>query len=161
MRKNVFGRQLRRDKNQRKALFRSLMSSLVLDERIRTTEAKAKSIKSQVEKLVTTAKRKGDKSWNLLQKHLMPHAIDKMILEIAPRFTKREGGFTRIIRLGERIDSAKMVIIEWVDRPEVKVENLGIKEPKKEEKLAIPGKVKETKKKEAVKKVKETKKKSK
>lgn len=57
MRKNVFGRRLKRDANERKSLFKSLMTSLVLDEKIKTTEAKAKSIKSKVEKLVTKAKK--------------------------------------------------------------------------------------------------------
>ena len=55
MKKSVFGRKLSRDKNERKALFTSLMSALVMEERIVTTEAKAKAIKADVEKLITKA----------------------------------------------------------------------------------------------------------
>ncbi len=60
MRKNVFGRKLKRDKNERKALFKSLMSALVLNERIKTSEAKAKAIRPEIEKLVTKAKKGGN-----------------------------------------------------------------------------------------------------
>ena len=57
MKKNVFGRKFKRDRNERKALFKSLMSSLILNERIETTEAKAKAIKGDVDKLITRAKK--------------------------------------------------------------------------------------------------------
>ena len=90
------------------------MNSLVLDERIKTTEAKAKSIKSSVEKLVTLAKKKDDASKRFLSEHLSTKAIDKMINKIAPQFSQRPGGYTRIIRMGKRVsDSASMVVMEW------------------------------------------------
>ena len=66
MRKNVFGRQFKRDKNERAALFKGLISSLVLHERIKTTEEKAKAIKGEVDKIITKAK-KGD----LAARHLL------------------------------------------------------------------------------------------
>ena len=116
MRKNVFGRQLKRDTNERKALFKGLMSSLVLEERIKTTEEKAKAIKGQVEKLVTKAKKRGKMAQDMLGQDLMPKAIEKLINEIAPRFQKRAGGYTRIVRLGRRFsDNANMVLMEWVE----------------------------------------------
>lgn len=116
MRKNIFGRRFKRDINERKALFKSLMSALVLDEKIKTTEAKAKSIKGSIEKLVTVAKKKEDNARKFLSGHLIPEAIDKMINRIAPQFTKRPGGYTRIVRMRRRVsDSASMVVMEWTE----------------------------------------------
>ena len=116
MKKNVFGRRFKRNVNQRKALFKNLMSSLVLNEKIKTKEAKAKSIKSQVEKLVTKAKRRKSDARRFLSAHLVPEAIDKVIDRIAPQFSERPGGYTRIIRMGNRVsDSASMVVMEWVE----------------------------------------------
>ena len=92
------------------------MTSLVLDEKIQTTEAKAKSIKSQVEKLVTKAKKREAEAGRFLSAHLMPDAVDKVINRIAPQFKSRPGGYTRIVRLGNRVsDSASMVVMEWVE----------------------------------------------
>jgi large subunit ribosomal protein L17 len=121
MRKNVFGRQLKRDTNERKALFKGLASSLVLHERIETTEQKAKSIKGQVEKLVTKAKVGDQNAERLIQPYLNAQAVSKMMRDIAPRFKSRPGGYTRIVRMGRRLqDNASMVILEWVEkRPEV------------------------------------------
>ncbi len=116
MRKNVFGRRFKRDKDQRKALFKSLMSSLVLKERIKTTEAKAKSIRSQIEKLVTKAKKREDDAKRFLSSFLTEEAMDKVIERIAPQFAKRPGGYTRIIHVSDkRTDSAPMVIMEWTE----------------------------------------------
>lgn len=116
MHKKVFGRQLKRDSNERKALFKGLMSSLVLHGRIQTTQEKAKSVKGQIEKLVTRA-RKGNGVFNSLQKYLTTPSIKKLIEEVAPHFQNRPGGYTRIIRLGERFsDNASMVVLEWVEQ---------------------------------------------
>lgn len=128
MRKNVFGRQLKRDKNERKALFKSLMSALVLKERIKTTEEKAKAIRGQVEKLVTKAKKKGEAASSLLSSHLLPVAVEKMIKNVAPRFQNRPGGYTRIVKLGRRFgDNARMVLMEWVEPSEFKVQSSKLK----------------------------------
>jgi large subunit ribosomal protein L17 len=120
MRKNYFGRQLKRDANERKALFKGLMTQLVMHERIQTTEQKAKAIKGSVEKLVTKAKIKGAAAQPLLLAYLHKDAVDKMINDVAPRFVNRPGGYTRILRIGRRFqDDASSVIIEWVERPVV------------------------------------------
>lgn len=118
MRKRVFGRQLKRDTNERKALFRGLATSLVLHESIKTTEEKAKAVKSYIEKLVTKAKKNNSvHAEKLLQQHLPSTAIKKLINEIAPRFKTRPGGYTRIIKIGQRLsDNAPMVILEWVEK---------------------------------------------
>ena len=90
MRKNVFGRKLKRDIKERKALFKSLMSSLVLKERIQTTEAKAKAIKGDVDKLITTVKKNEDNARRFLTKSLSPEALEKLIKKVVPRFKNRQ-----------------------------------------------------------------------
>jgi large subunit ribosomal protein L17 len=121
MRKQVFGRQLQRDTNERKALFKSLMGALIINESIKTTEAKAKAVKGQIEKIVTRAKNEGAKSERILQGYFTTSVVRKLINEVAPRFVDRPGGYTRIIKTGNRLrDNAKMVILEWVEKkPEV------------------------------------------
>jgi len=125
MRKKVFGRKLKRDSNARRALFRNLVSSLILKERIQTTEAKAKAIKGDVDKLITKVKKK--KEVRGLLPDLFPHALDKLISDIAPRFKDRSGGYTRILRIGKRFgDDASMVLMEWTEGPlpvEPKIKN--------------------------------------
>ncbi len=118
MRKKVFGRQLKRDINERKALFKGLASSFVEFEQIETTEEKAKSVKGYIEKLVTKAKKnQGPHLQSLLQPYLNQKAVVKMINEIAPRFMNRPGGYIRIIKTRQRFsDNAKMVMMEWVEK---------------------------------------------
>jgi large subunit ribosomal protein L17 len=153
MKKKIFGRQFKRDKNERQALFKGLLSSLVLEERIETTEQKAKSIKADAEKLVIKAKKELVLAKKLLGKKLHPAAIEKMITSVAPRFDNRSGGYTRIIRIGKRFgDDANMVILEWVEKP---LENLEPK-AKKEKKVKTKKEVKKTEPKKEVAK-KETK----
>jgi len=116
MRKQVFGRKLRRDKNERKALFRSLMNSLIIYGKIKTSEAKAKSIKGEIEKLVTAA-RKGEDSRRLIVGKLANEVTsDKLINEIAPLFATRPGGYTRILKLGVKgKDNSPYVMISFVE----------------------------------------------
>jgi large subunit ribosomal protein L17 len=116
MRKQVFGRQFKRDKNQRKALFRSLLTSLVLNERIKTTHEKAKAIKGDADKLITKAKKGGERAYQLLEPELSHEAVKKIIDTLAPRFAKRQGGYTRITKIGRRKkDNAAMVVMEWTE----------------------------------------------
>jgi large subunit ribosomal protein L17 len=117
MHKNVFGRQFKRDANERKALFKNLLTSLVLQERIKTTEAKAKAIRGSADKLITKAKKGGDVAYRSLHPEVHHDAVKKLIEDIAPRFVQRNGGYTRIIRLAQqRKDNASMVILEWVEK---------------------------------------------
>jgi len=116
MRKNVFGRQLKRDKNQRAALIKGLLSSLVFYERIKTTHAKAKAIKGNADKIITKAKIGGIRAYHLLEPELSHDAVRKLIDEIAPRFMQRQGGYTRITKIGNRgKDNASMVMMEWTE----------------------------------------------
>ncbi len=125
MRKNVFGRRFKRDTNERKALFKSLMSSLVLHGRIKTTESKAKAIKGQVDKLISRVKKNNTNASSFLNKYLVGNVGEKLVTEIAPRFSTRTSGYTRLIKLGHRFsDNAATVIMEWVEMDEVKSSKL-------------------------------------
>ena len=115
MKKQKKGRKFGREKSQRKALLRSLAEALFLNEKIKTTEAKAKEVSGFAEKLITRSK-KGDLA---ARRHLAGYfgrdLVKKLIGEIGPRYKKRKGGYTRIIRLEPRkSDGAKMAVIELV-----------------------------------------------
>src|SRR3989344_8126074 len=129
MKKNIFGRKFKRDIKKRKALFKSLLSALVLNERIKTTEAKAKAIKAEADKLISKARKEEKLARKLLSVHLCPEAIEKLISEIALRFKDRNGGYVRIIKMGERLsDNARMAVMEWVEKKEIvrpEIEELG------------------------------------
>lgn len=116
--------KLSRDSSSRKALFRDLVTDLFLYERIQTTEAKAKEVRSIAEKLITLAKR-GDlharrQAAAFVRRETLngdQDAIQKLFSDLAPRYAERPGGYTRILKLGPRRgDSAPMVFLELVDR---------------------------------------------
>ncbi len=125
MRHRLSGRKLGRNTNERRSLFRNLIRSLILKERIKTTIAKAKTIRPLVDKLMTHAK-KGtiDGRRRVLAALYDRQAADKLFKELAPRTGKRTSGFTRIQRLGRRLgDNSLMAMIEFVDKKiEKKVE---------------------------------------
>lgn len=117
MRHRKKGKTLGRKKAARKALLRNLMTSLVLYEKIKTTEPKAKFLRPIIEKYITLSKR-GDlhARRQLLRVLYTEGAVRKMIDVIGPRYKERPGGYTRIIKLpAQRVgDGAKMAIIEFV-----------------------------------------------
>jgi large subunit ribosomal protein L17 len=127
MRHRVAGRRLNRSKGHRTALRRALVTELFRHERIRTTEAKAKAIRGQAEKLITLAKRglvaeeitpeRGVHARRLAAGRLNdPEIVTKLFDDIAPRYAERPGGYTRIIKLGPRQgDAARMAVIELVE----------------------------------------------
>lgn len=115
MRKLNRGRKLSRKTDQRKALLKSLIRAVFLHEKIQTTEAKAKEIRPLVEKLITKARKEDVATRRFLAKTLSNDLVKKLISEIAPKYKERKGGYTRIIKLGQRqTDGAKMAIIELV-----------------------------------------------
>jgi len=115
MKKVVKGRKFNREKGQRKALLRALLSSLFDKEKIKTTEAKAKEISGLADKIVTRAKEGGLANQRILLKNFTPKLTKKLISEIAPRYKERSGGYSRIIKLGQRkTDGARMAIIELI-----------------------------------------------
>ncbi|MBN1325907.1 50S ribosomal protein L17 [Candidatus Falkowbacteria bacterium] len=101
---------------QRKALLRSLATSLILYEKIKTTQAKAKVLRPFVEKLITKGKKNDLLARRDLKKVLYKETAVKKVLEVlSPRYKERKGGYTRIIKLSARKgDAAKMAIIEFV-----------------------------------------------
>ncbi|MEA2113114.1 MAG: 50S ribosomal protein L17 [Patescibacteria group bacterium] len=106
-------RKFGREKGQRAALLKTLAVNLILKEKITTTEAKAKSARSFVEKLITKSKKNDLSAIKYLAKYLPEKARKKIVAEIGPRYQNRQGGYTRIIKLGPRkTDGAKMVVIE-------------------------------------------------
>jgi len=109
--------KLSRDAAHRRSLLRNLSRDLIEHERIKTSQAKAKAVKPQVEKLITLAKR-GDlharrRALSTLGQDRF--VVHKLFEEIAPRYSERAGGYTRIVKLGpRRSDSTEMVFIELV-----------------------------------------------
>lgn len=115
--------RLRRSSDQRKALLRDLVTDLILNGRIETTEAKAKELKKLADKMVTLGKantlhsRRQAASFIRFEKDEEgKFAVQKLFSDIAPRFASRNGGYTRVIKTGfRRGDAAPMAIVEWVE----------------------------------------------
>ncbi|MBL0389378.1 50S ribosomal protein L17 [Tumebacillus sp. ITR2] len=118
-------RKLNRTSGNRKALFRSMVTDLFIYERIQTTEAKAKELRGVAEKLITLAKRGDLHARRQVASFVMPElanaetnqdVVQKLFSEIAPRFAERQGGYTRILKVGPRRgDGAPMVFLELVE----------------------------------------------
>jgi large subunit ribosomal protein L17 len=117
MRHRKAGRSLRRTSEQRLALLRNLATSLIEQGAIETTEAKAKELRPFVEKLITKARAGTLHARRLAGKHVQKReAADKLFQEVGPKFAKRNGGYTRILKTGFRKgDGAEMARIELVE----------------------------------------------
>ena len=122
MRHNVSGFKLKRDVSARKALLRSLVTSVILHERVVTTVPKAKAIKPLVEKMITLAKRDTLHARRQAAAVLVtPESVKKLFDKLGTRFGQRPGGYTRVVRLGWRKgDGAEQAIIELVGSELVK-----------------------------------------
>ena len=117
MRHQKSGRKLGRDAAHRKALYANLAAALIEHGRIKTTEAKAKEVRPIVEQMITLGKR-GDlhARRKALAELRSQDVVHELFAEVAPRFAERPGGYTRIIKLGQRQgDAAEMVYLELVD----------------------------------------------
>ncbi|MFC1996480.1 50S ribosomal protein L17 [Chloroflexota bacterium] len=124
MRHKVAGKRLSRSKDHRAALRRTMVKQLFEHERIRTTRAKAEVVRGHAEKLITLAKR-GNAVEGADAVHVRrlavsrladQEAVKKLFDDIAPRFENRQGGYTRMTKLGIRKgDSAEMVILELIE----------------------------------------------
>ncbi len=136
MRHRVAGKRLNRSSSNRRALRRNLVTALLQHERIETTEAKAKAIRGQAEKLITLAKRglvaeQEDPARGVHARRLaagrmnrwvsepdgaVVDILEKLFNDIAPRYADRPGGYTRVYKLGPRKgDAAPMVLLELVE----------------------------------------------
>jgi large subunit ribosomal protein L17 len=122
--------KLGRTAEHRKALLANQVCSLIEHQRIKTTLAKAKAVRPLAEKMVTLGKQGSLHARRTALAVLrQKKAVKKLFDDIAPRSADRKGGYTRIIKLGQRkSDAAKVAFIEWVDAPQI------VEEPPAEEK---------------------------
>jgi len=113
------GRSLHRSSSHRKAMLQNLAVSLLVHERVRTTEAKAKEVRRLVDRIITWGKRGDLHARRLAVRQVRSRTIVKRVFdELAPRYMERPGGYTRILKAGYRQgDNAPMVLMELVDRP--------------------------------------------
>lgn len=117
MRHNKSGRRLGRTTSHRIAMFRNMVTSLLNHERIVTTDAKAKEIRSVAEKMITLGKRGDLHAQRQAAAYIREKSVvTKLFSTIAPRYKERAGGYTRIIKLGQRLgDAASLSVIELVE----------------------------------------------
>ena len=132
--------KLGRTAEHRKALLANQVCSLIEHQRIKTTLAKAKALRPLAEKMVTLGKKNSLHARRTVLAVLrQKDAVTKLFNDIAPRSATRNGGYTRIIKLGRRkSDSAAVAFIEWVDAPQMSEEVLSEKKGRKS-KEAKPG----------------------
>jgi len=147
MRHRLKGRQFGRNTSHRKALFRNLVTSLLQNEKIETTLAKAKELRGITDRMITLGKRGDLHSKRIALSFIMSRdVVTKLFDDIAKRSANRPGGFTRIVPTRVRYgDSAQMAVIELVDEPGTVYEGPAAKPKKK----AAPKKKAEKAKKEA------------
>lgn len=155
------GRKLGRSSAHRKALFRNLVTALIMRERIRTTLAKAKEMRSKFEKTITLGKKGTLHARRLAARTVsQKDALQKLFGPLSERYADRKGGYTRIIKIGNRRgDDAPMAFIELVDREEKQAETQPVKakEAKKADNAKKPAaSEKKTEAKKAPDKTKET-----
>ncbi len=134
MRHSISGRKFNRTSSHRKALLKNLSNSLILNEQIKTTLPKAKDLRSVVEKIITLGKKETLHSkrrvFSILRNSL---SVDKVFNILSKRYSKRNGGYTRVLKAGFRYgDSSPMAIIEFVER-DINAKGLIDKERVKEE----------------------------
>lgn len=115
MRKLNKGRKLSMKVGPRKQLLKTMANSLFLHGRIKTIESRAKELRPMAEKIITRAKDASIADRRILAQSFNAKMVKKIVDEIAPKYKERQGGYTRIIKLGPRnSDGAKMAIIELI-----------------------------------------------
>jgi large subunit ribosomal protein L17 len=136
------GRKLNRTGAHRRALFRNLVTALLEHERIRTTDPKAKEVRRLTDRIITLGKRGSLHARRRALAYVRKESVvRKLFDEVAPRFAKRPGGYTRVIKLGPRLgDAAPQSIVELTERagaegPAQKVKG-GARRPRKPQKTA-------------------------
>ena len=117
MRHHKSGRKLGRDASHRKALYANLTGALIEHGRIKTTVAKAKEVRPVAEQMITLGRRGGVPARRQALKFLRSQdVVHKLFSDVGPRFKDREGGYSRIVRIGPRLgDAAEMAYLELVD----------------------------------------------
>lgn len=124
--------RLSRKANHRKSMLRNMVTSLFRYERIKTTRAKAREARKIAEKMITRGKEDSVHNRRIITRDIQDKAVmNKLFTDLGVRFKERPGGYTRIVKLGERFgDSAEMVFLELVERKERK-------KPKKKAKKTV------------------------
>ncbi|MEA3188040.1 MAG: large subunit ribosomal protein [Chthoniobacter sp.] len=131
--------KLGRSQSHRDALLANQIVSLIEHSRIKTTLAKAKAVRPLAERMVTLGKKNTLHARRTALSYLMHNeaAVKKLFADVAPRAATRQGGYTRIVKLGFRkSDAAPMALIEWVDSPVVEEEAIPEAKPAKAKKTA-------------------------
>ena len=125
MRHRKIGRKLGRTSSHRKAMYRNMSVSLLMNETIKTTVPKAKELRRVVEPIITRSKKDSVANRRIIFNQLRDKVvIGKLFNEIGPRFEKRPGGYLRILKLGPRAgDAAPMALVQLLDIPENNQEN--------------------------------------
>ncbi|HIF61369.1 MAG TPA: 50S ribosomal protein L17 [Candidatus Pelagibacter sp.] len=128
MRHKLAHRKLNRTSEHRKALFKNMLNSLIKYEQITTTLPKAKELKPQIDKIITLGKKNNlHAKKDLFSKLQSKESIDKLVKTLSERYSKRLGGYSRVIRAGYRYgDDAPMAVIELVDR-DIKAKKVDVK----------------------------------
>ncbi len=115
MKHKIKGRKFKRNSSQRKALFKHLAEAIIIRKKIKTTEAKAKELSVNIDKLVTIAKKGNLTAAKSIHGLLCDEAAKELLGEIAKKYKDRNGGYTRIVKIGERKgDAARMSVMEFV-----------------------------------------------
>ena len=149
MRHRIYGKHLGRDKDQRDTLFKGLIQALLTHGTIETTEAKAKSIKGLVDKVINLAREK--RTFSQLQSFLTDKSLrERLIKEVVPKLGNRTSGYTSLVKLGKRLGDQAMV---------VRMSLIGAEQLKPLDKVTNDKKQVTSKKAEATKKISEKKKK--
>jgi len=123
MRHGMDGRKFGRNTSHRKAMFRNMANSVILDEQIQTTLPKAKEIRRVVDRLITLGKKGTAHHQRLAFDRTRDRAVvSKLFSALSERYSKRAGGYTRILKMSDlrRGDAAQMALVELVDHPEIK-----------------------------------------
>ncbi len=125
MRHRKIGRKLGRTSSHRKAMYRNMSVSLLMNETIKTTVPKAKELRRVVEPIITRSKKDSVANRRIIFNQLRDKVvIGKLFNEIGPRFEKRPGGYLRILKLGPRAgDAAPMALVQLLNIPENNQEN--------------------------------------
>ena len=153
MRHQLSGRQLSRNSSHRRALMRNMATALLREEKIRTTLPKAKELRRVVEPLITLGKGGSEadrrRAWSQLRDQAV---VEKLFVDIGPRFRARAGGYTRILKMEPRPgDSAPMAFMQLVEADAVQAPAPEDKPAKKKAKAAAPKKATKAPKKAAAK----------
>lgn len=115
MNHKIRGRKFKRDHAQRKALMKHLAEAIILHEKIETTTAKAKELAPYIARLITRARNQDLQAAKIIHGILSDEPAKKLLNEIAMKYKTQNGGYTRIIKIGDRKgDAAKMSVIEFV-----------------------------------------------